>query len=71
MMHDPNHCMPEFALLTPPAPRTSKSCIKIKINGKFLFSILCGVSKGFMKTLNAFVKPFEAPQKKRENKNLS
>ena len=29
---------------------------------KFLFSqLLCGASKGFMKTFRAFIKPFEAP----------
>ena len=33
----------------------------------FIFTLLCGASKGFMKALKA---PFEASQKS-ENKNLS
>ena len=38
------------------------------------FTLLCGVSKGFMKTFKtfkAFIKLFDAPQKKCENKNLA
>ena len=27
------------------------------------FSLLCDVSKGFMKAVKAFIKPFEAPQR--------
>ena len=34
-----------------------------KINLNFIFTLLCGASKGFMKTLKAFIKPFEAPQR--------
>ena len=33
----------------------------IKLN--FIFTLLCGASKGFMKVLKAFIKPFEASQK--------
>ena len=29
----------------------------------FIFTLLCGVSKGFMKTFKAFIKPCEAPQR--------
>ena len=29
----------------------------------FIFTLLCSVSKGFMKALKAFIKPFEAPQR--------
>ena len=29
----------------------------------FIFTPLCGASKGFMKALKAFIKPFEAPQR--------
>ena len=29
----------------------------------FIFTFLCGASKGFMKALKAFIKPFEAPQR--------
>ena len=28
-----------------------------------IFTLLCGVSKGFMKAFKAFIKPFEAPQR--------
>ena len=34
-----------------------------KITYIFIFRFLCGASKGFMKTLKAFIKPFEAPQR--------
>ena len=44
----------------------------MKINFKFLFSrLFCVASKGFMKVFQAFVKRFEATQKRRENNNLS
>ena len=29
----------------------------------FIFTLLCGASKGFMKALKVFIKPFEAPQR--------
>ena len=34
-----------------------------KINLKFIFILFYGVSKGLIKVLKAFIKPFEAPQK--------
>ena len=34
-----------------------------KINLRFCFPLLCGASKGFMKALKAFIKPFQAPQR--------
>ena len=34
-----------------------------KINLIFIFTLLCGASKGFIKVLKAFIKPFEAPQR--------
>ena len=34
---------------------------KIKLN--FIFTLLCGTSKGFMKALKTFIKLFEAPQR--------
>ena len=34
---------------------------KIKVN--FIFALLCGGSKGFMKALKAFIKPSGAPQR--------
>ena len=39
-------------------------------NPIFTFTLLCDVSKGFMKALEAFIKPFEAPQRS-ENKNFT
>ena len=29
----------------------------------FIFKLLCGASKDFMKALKAFIEPFEAPQR--------
>ena len=34
-----------------------------KLSEIFIFTLLCGASKGFMKALKAFIKPFEAPQR--------
>ena len=34
-----------------------------KLTKIFIFTLLCDASRGFMKTLNAFIKPFEAPQR--------
>ena len=36
---------------------------KEKINWNFIFTLLCGAAKGFMKALKAFIKPFEALQR--------
>ena len=33
-----------------------------KINLSFIFTILCGPLKGFIKALKTFIKPFEPPQ---------
>ena len=30
----------------------------------FFFTLLCGASEGFMRAFKAFIKPFEAPQKR-------
>ena len=30
----------------------------------FIFTLLCGVLKGFMKAIKAFIKPFEAPKRR-------
>ena len=29
----------------------------------FIFTLLCGASKGFIKAFKALIKPFEAPQR--------
>ena len=34
-----------------------------KLSSIFIFTLLCGALKGFMKALKAFIKPFEAPQR--------
>ena len=34
-----------------------------KLSQILIFTLLRGASKGFMKTLKAFLKPFEAPQR--------
>ena len=46
--------------ISPPTQCISESCIKIKINSNFYFH---HSSKGFMKALKAFIKPFETPQR--------
>ena len=34
-----------------------------KLSEIFIFTLLCGISKGFMNSLKAFIKPSEAPQR--------
>ena len=34
-----------------------------KLSQIFIFTLLCGASKGFMKALKAFIKTFKAPQR--------
>ena len=47
-----------------PARCISESSVKTKINLNFIFALLCGISKGFhKKTLKAFIKASEAPQR--------
>ena len=36
--------------------------LKWKLTYIFIFTVLCGASKGFTKALNAFLKPLQAPQ---------
>ena len=52
-------------------PRICESCIEIKIKLSFIFALLCGASKGFMKAFKPFIKPFRSTTKKCENKNLT
>ena len=47
-------------LITLPVLCISESCIETK---NFIFTPLCGASKGFMKGWKVFKKPFEAPQR--------
>ena len=42
-----------------------------KVTYIFIIKLLCGASKAFMKAFKAFIKPFETPQGKGENKNLN
>ena len=46
--------------LTLPVPIPDK---EKKLSSIFIFTLLCGASKGFMKAFKAFIKPFEAPQR--------
>ena len=34
-----------------------------KLSSIFIFTLLCGAAKGFMKAMKAFTKPFEAPKR--------
>ena len=47
-------------LSTYPVPIPDK---EKKLTSIFIFTLLCGASKGFIKVLNAFIKPFEVPQR--------
>ena len=40
-----------------------------KITWIFIFTHLCGASKGFIKAFKTFIKPFEAPQRSVKIKN--
>ena len=53
----------EQLILTFPAPRISENCIEVTINYNFIFTLLCGASKDFIKILKTFIEPFEAPQR--------
>ena len=50
--------------ITLPVQCIFESCIEIKIKPNFYFTLLCDVSKGFMKAFKVFIKPFETPQKR-------
>ena len=47
-------------LVNPSRPDTGQ---REKLISIFIFSLLCGTSKGFMKASKAFIKPFETPQR--------
>ena len=47
-------------LSTYPVPVPDK---EKKLTSIFIFTLLCGASKGFIKVLKAFIKPFEVPQR--------
>ena len=40
-----------------------KVVLKLKINYIFIFTLLCGATKGFMKAFKVFIKPFKATQR--------
>ena len=44
-------------------PCISESYIEVKIKLIFIFTLLCGAAKSFLKTFRALIKPFEAPQR--------
>ena len=47
-------------IITPPVPIPDD---ERKLTQFFIFTLLCDASKGFMKALKAFIKPFERPQR--------
>ena len=47
----------------PTNPSRPNSERREKIELIFIFTLLCGASKGFTKAFKAFIKPFEAPQR--------
>ena len=66
-------------LLTLPVPCISESYIEVKIKfffsqfifrlfSQFIFTLLRGASKVFMKAFKAFIKPLEAPQRSKKIK---
>ena len=48
-----------FSLTLPVASQDEEK----KLTQLFIFTLLCGASKGFMKGLKAYIKSFEAPQR--------
>ena len=58
----------ELGVLTLPVPIPDE---EKKISSTFIFTLLCGISKCFMKALKAFIKHFEVPQRSIKNKNLT
>ena len=51
------------ATLILPTTCIQKFVLKQKLTYMFIFTLLCGASKGFMTAFKAFIKPFEAPQR--------
>ena len=49
-----------LSVLTLPVPIPEE---EKKLAEVFVFTLLCGTSKGFMNTQKALIKPFEAPQR--------
>ena len=58
MGDDMNRILTTHLTLNGPIPDKVK-----KLSQIFIFTLLCGASKGFMKVLKVFIKPFEAPQR--------
>ena len=50
----------KWAIINPSRPNPGR---REKISEIFIFTLLCGASKGFMKAFKAYIKPFEAPQR--------
>ena len=62
VINEVNYISKAFTCLTLLALCPSEICIK-KLIYIFIFTLLCGASKGFMKTFKVFIKPFEASQR--------
>ena len=61
-----------ISLQLPPSKSQLNFCLALlvlipdeekKLSWIFIFTLLCGASKGFLKAFKAFKKPFEAPQR--------
>ena len=52
--------------VTVPVPNEGK-----KLSQTFIFTLLCGASKDFMKALKAIIKPFEAPRRSVKKKKIN
>ena len=58
MGDDMNRILTTHLTLNGPIPDKVK-----KLSQIFIFTLLCGASKGFMKAFKAFIKPFDTPQR--------
>ena len=54
-----NH-VTKFKLTLPPHAFQE---VMLKINSNFIFKLLCGALKCFMKAFEGFIKPFQAPKR--------
>ena len=69
-----------ISLQLPPSKSQLNFCLALlvsipdeekKLSWIFIFTLLCGVSKGFLKAFKAFKKPFEAPQRSAKIKKIN
>ena len=69
-----------ISLQLPPSKSQLNCCLALlvlipdeekKLSWIFIFTLLCAVSKGFLKAFKAFKKPFEAPQRSVKIKKIN